>query len=762
MDPRTTEATKSYLRDAARHVALLQINGQLPTSYDMHNPINVLPDLVIDTTDRVAVDGAEVNSFDSDGYAEGRPLVKTIFYNGPFITCEWCNTIEFLDVLKLRTKGALPEDLGACIPPEVAKPCHKCGRADMFVLGPFDFTVLVKNRARLERERMALEHASATKIQRAMRVYEQRMYGHAGFLARRAENLMFAKAATRINSYARGRLGRRTAKTERALLVIKHAHPILMKFALRGALEKTHVFWYHRKEQLELVFDNYLVLCERMGFYPPRMIVETNIQEIARRIQERKSQLLKTIQRVWRGFVVRRMVKFYRIEVTRLRNLKWAKVLKVQRLFRGHRVRVKLPKWKLTEWKQKILGTYQDEKRDAHNEKRKSIIKSRMLFYYSKERSEERTTRFMQRIPPPKEFGTKKMKAFTESCYSDDKVNIEMDRLLSYTSKEHQVHLDGIAAQQDRLKWISQRIQAYGPRGFGLRSELPDPEKMIGSFQLGPLRESKRSQGMRKLYSSEIGSIVTDMIERATHDHKRRNLEERFADYNEDMQVQRDRAKRIAQKASLGLPLEGSLDSDSVSMTLSTNSSTKGGTLDPLGGAQKSAKSGRAASRAASRMASREPSRDNLSAPSIQRNVTNQSSHMNNDQTSPPGSTPGSRENSKRGFLSRGPSSRRGDSNRQMVPPVDVPKIPLEQELVVDELASMFGKPLILQVCSMNIILYIYTCSNTDLCKVYCPVESQISLRDCRCYESLMVVPTMFGSFRICLRRAANPQISSC
>lgn len=135
------------------------------------------------------------------------------------------------------------------------------------------------------------------------------MYGFAGYAARLARLRLENKAATIINALARGRLGRRIARTERHLVVIKDAHSILITHALRESISRSKCFWYDRKEDSEFVFRDYVGFCSRTGFMPPRFTVEANIAELSRRITARKNELTTLVQRIWRGLMARRIVK---------------------------------------------------------------------------------------------------------------------------------------------------------------------------------------------------------------------------------------------------------------------------------------------------------------------------------------------------------------------------------------------------------------------------------------------------------------------
>ncbi len=95
-----------------------------------------------------------------------------------------------------------------------------------------------------------------------------------------------------------------------------------------------------------MVFKNYMELVEKTGYQPPRQIVEVNIKEISVRILRRKGELIILVQRRWRGFMARRIVKFYRTEISRMFQYKVSRAMKIQRVFRGHFARLLIPKLK--------------------------------------------------------------------------------------------------------------------------------------------------------------------------------------------------------------------------------------------------------------------------------------------------------------------------------------------------------------------------------------------------------------------------------
>ena len=100
---------------------------------------------------------------------------------------------------------------------------------------------------------MIRETFACQRIQQAYRQHLQRSYGSSMVLTRLAERRLHNRAASRINAYARGRLGRRKAKTERHLNLIKNTHPVLIQLALKESSTRKKLFWYYRKEELRMV-----------------------------------------------------------------------------------------------------------------------------------------------------------------------------------------------------------------------------------------------------------------------------------------------------------------------------------------------------------------------------------------------------------------------------------------------------------------------------------------------------------------------------
>ena len=496
------------LRDATATIEDDIRRGRLPSSYDVHNALNLLPYGLVDTTDQDVVIKAFQHDFDYEGYKTGKPLRRDIFFINPYLTCGECNHVAFLDSqtlrngilfrqaslvptkvdLILRSAATVTDDEyeraeidGKKIAPvkvvsENFPACRVCGRTDEFRIGLHDLADEIAERKRRERERMLLINRMATRIQLAFRRYCRKMYSQARWKRGFVRRLLHYKAATKIISYARGRLARRRIVVERWLLVIKSAIPSLLRWALQPTPNHTRCFWYTRPKELQLVFGDYWKLLERTGFNPPRMIVEMNIIELGKRILERQSYLITVIQRRWRGFVARRFVSFYRVEVRRLLQKQVARVLKIQRLYRAHVIRgIFMPNYLKKRRHDEIMGTYVAERRFKKELKRKIDRGMTLIAHYAHERELEKTARMTSRLDPMKYHDNRKMRAWANSVYfatkaGGDKLSLLMDGVLDDVAKEQQMERDRIRKEQEMKDYIRDKVTATGPVGYGLRS----------------------------------------------------------------------------------------------------------------------------------------------------------------------------------------------------------------------------------------------------------------------------------------------------
>lgn len=296
------------------------------------------------------------------------------------------------------------------------------------------------------------------------------MYGSALSNAFLAEKYYRHVAALRITAVARGRLARRRVKAIRELEVIKGASHLLLRHALKSVVDRPRVFWYKRQAEIDLLFHDYVLLVEKTGYNPTRQSVENNIAELAYRILARKHQLIVMLQRRWRGFMTRRIVQFYKTEIVRQWQQYFSRVLKIQRLYRGHSVRLKLPRKRNDQRREKIMQAYLARGRDHLVDKAAHKTSEKIMVAYRQQREEEKTARLSQMIPPPREYDNKKMHSYWDSVYADEKLDKEIDIILTAQKSTINKKEMEIKKENDRKEFIKARIAENGPDYYGLRS----------------------------------------------------------------------------------------------------------------------------------------------------------------------------------------------------------------------------------------------------------------------------------------------------
>lgn len=472
-----------------------------------------LPEPQVDETDRSVVLHAKEYQFDSDGYKNNKPLQKDIYHIDPYITCSWCNEITFVDVVTIQRMLALPQRISSelGLAAESLPPCLGCKRVDCFHVGPHDFSALIANRKKREAEYERLKNKNALIIQTNYRRHLRRMYGEALKYVLQADYYYKYNAALKICALARGRLGRRIAGTERCLKIIKQSHPLLIKYALRTQVGQQKTFWYKRQIELDLLYSNYIDLVQKTGFQPARIKVEQNIKEISIRVLARKNVLIVLVQRRWRGFMARRIVKFFSSEVTRLFQVQVSRVLKIQRLYRGHRARLWIPKLKHELRREKMMDSYLNKGHDHLTDKVKALQLAKVKNAYVKERREEFTSRATSKIELPSEYDGQKMLAFWKSCYADEKLGERIAELMATEQQIVDQKNEVVQRDHDRKAYLYQVIAASGPPGFGLRG--------VSRTIIDSILEDKREEQLQSLMAAELARREALRDNKSSSDH---------------------------------------------------------------------------------------------------------------------------------------------------------------------------------------------------------------------------------------------------
>jgi hypothetical protein len=439
---------------------------QLPPSYTATSDMPLVPPRRVDASDHTLRDRAQNGSilglsFDNQGFQEDSlgGLTKDTFYVSPYLTCEECNGIVYIDATALRSRLGLShlenteQGEGIKLPMEPLPPCPGCARTNTFRIGADDLTRLLAGNAEELARRKRVMKRMAVRLQRCYRFYLRRRYGRAQRHAILIRRMLEARCAAAIQAMARGRLGRRRFQVEKSLVVIKQSHLILLNRALHSRDYHKKVYWYKTKTELDILYADYYQLVERTGFNPPICIVEDNINEIAQRILDREAELCTRVQARWRGIVVRRYLNVYRLEVARTREIMGGCAYILQRIYRGRLGRRRAHKFRVNKLNDNLLDQYQTERYNKAEKLESDRQNFKMKAYYKKERQEERSARFTG-LSNPKLHEGKKMLAFRESSYGYDSVQVLMDDFMEDVTARKQRDDELALEKSQRAEWV--------------------------------------------------------------------------------------------------------------------------------------------------------------------------------------------------------------------------------------------------------------------------------------------------------------------
>ena len=361
---------------------------------------------------------AKLMNFDAEGFNKDIGLQKDMFYWSPFMTCAKCNTMAIIDSVNARSYAShshVPTAVAREMRPEPLPRCHVCGSTQDWWMGSHDLLKLIAGSRKELKAKLKAQRRSAKKIQRAFRFYLRRARGRAERNARQIRYMLEFRASSVMEAVVRGRLGRRKAHCTKSLRIIQRAHNKLLQRALTDRTYKRKCFWY-KPDQVKILYQDYVLLAERTGFQPARVLVEENIHEIARRIRIRESYLCTLIQKKWRGISARKFLIIYRREFTRVKEIRCGAAFRVQRLFRGWVGRKLYENLIIAKAKAKAFGGYLYERMVYDENKDVAARRTKLGNYYTDERMKERSARVTGLVHPGAAGGNK-MQAFNESAY---------------------------------------------------------------------------------------------------------------------------------------------------------------------------------------------------------------------------------------------------------------------------------------------------------------------------------------------------------
>lgn len=311
-----------------------------------------------------------------------------------------------------------------------------------------------------------------------------------------------------------------------------------------------------------MIYADYVDFVARTGHQPVRMIVETNIREVAERILLVAYEFLVLIQRQWRGVMARRTVSYFKTELIRIRQYEVAQIMKIQRVYRAYHARLNLiPLSKVKSFDASIEQRYINQRNQKKSDQAKKDLNNLLMVNYVEERRKEATLRYTGRIRGPSDYDGRKMRAYSASCYAETYLSDHVVKAVreERESKMGEERIRGVNYQ--RKVFILGRIAESGPMGYGKRSEpsLPPPRPQTTLLQSSvqpssvlslsttsmskeQLRErtistrvvleSGRSRGMRYYFAEELASLMDLQINFVAHDFTRRGLLGRFKEHN--------------------------------------------------------------------------------------------------------------------------------------------------------------------------------------------------------------------------------------
>lgn len=314
----------------------------------------------------------------------------------PYLTCSRCNSVTFVNVLRVRRRGE-EKDERRLSEFEQLPICTGCGSTKYLRAGVVSF------QEKIEEERNAIKEFERKRvpatglIQRIARGF----LGRLEFRRRKIEREQYLRktnrSATRIQTRVRGMQTRRRAVIERCLRLIKTMHPSILAFALVARSDRPPVFWYENQAECSVFFWNYREFVRRSGGRPTLIKVETNVLEITRRMLLREYALVSRIQSRWRGITARLVFREFKRQRAWLCGILQSPAIKVQRVFRGHASRKHSRALRVTTQYPSQLAAYRENRAEQEKREKRKAFRAKLLSKYRLEYQVGKTTRMLAR-----------------------------------------------------------------------------------------------------------------------------------------------------------------------------------------------------------------------------------------------------------------------------------------------------------------------------------------------------------------------------
>ncbi|KAG6609510.1 uncharacterized protein IUM83_00451 [Phytophthora cinnamomi] len=335
----------------------------------------------------------------------------------PYLTCQRCNCVTFIDVQRVRRKA---DQLAASTKPlndtgesedttllyEQVPKCPGCGSTRYLRAGVVSF------QEQIEEERNAIKDFERRRVpatallQRIARGFLGRLEFRRRLVERERYLRKINRAATRIQTRVRGMQARRRTIIERCLQIIRFMAPQILSYALTARPNEPPVFWYTNTAELGVFYWNYREYVRRSGGRPTLIKVENNVLEITKRVLRREYALVSRIQARWRGLTTRMVFREFKRQKGWLKGIRQSPAVKIQRLVRGDASRRRCRALQVTIKYPTQREAYRREMAAREQQAKALAFRERLVAKYKQQFQIKRTTRMIvQQATLPKKYG---------------------------------------------------------------------------------------------------------------------------------------------------------------------------------------------------------------------------------------------------------------------------------------------------------------------------------------------------------------------
>ncbi|RLN60952.1 hypothetical protein BBJ28_00002662 [Nothophytophthora sp. Chile5] len=322
----------------------------------------------------------------------------------PYLTCQRCNSVAFIDLRRVRRKAdqqaALaqqpnaPDEEGHDLYEQVPK-CPGCGSTRYLRAGVVSFQEQIEEEKNVIKEFERRRGPATALLQRIARGFLGRILFRRRLLERERYLRKINRAATKLQTRVRGMQARKRTIIERCLRLIRTMASSILSYALAARPNEPPVFWYANAAELNIFYWNYREYVRRSGGKPTLIKVESNVLEITRRMLRREHALVSRIQSRWRGLTTRLVFREFKRQKGWWKGIRQSPAIKIQRLVRGHASRRRVGALQVTTKYPTQLEDYRQEMATREQKSTALAFRQRLLAKYRLARQVDRTKRMI-------------------------------------------------------------------------------------------------------------------------------------------------------------------------------------------------------------------------------------------------------------------------------------------------------------------------------------------------------------------------------